>query len=359
MVQIVRQLRLGYTRPPIETVPASTQRARAALYNIMLRDRLLVVVDLMTALDIIRRSWLLVPVSQPTRVDAAPSAGADVVVLDLAEFVAEPDKPAARDVVSQYLLPAKSCGAEVFVQIDPELMLADLSAAVWPGLDGIVISRAETADQVAAVDSLISSLESERGLLPGSVELVVSLETAMGNHNGFEIANASPRVWGVTLGRADLVMDLRPEPSGEIHLMQYLMQRLVILASAAGKVPLGAWWRFPDRGLLATPENTRAAAARGRAIGFKGSFCVLDEQVGPLNDGFTPSASEVEAAREVCTSYAESTASSTLVVATVDGRFLTLDIAGQSAGVLAWAEACATRESFKAAAVEGRPIPLP
>ena len=120
------------------------------------------------------------------------------------------------------------------------------------------------------------------------VELAASLETAVGNHNGFEIANASPRIWSLTLGRVDLIMDLRPEPSGEIHLMPYLMQRLIILAAAAGKVPLGAWWRFPDRGLLATPENTLAAAQRGRAIGFKGSFCVLDNQVGPLNDGFTP-----------------------------------------------------------------------
>ena len=313
----------------------------------------------MLALDKIRHSWLLVPVSQPERLTAAFSAGADVVILDLTEFVAELDKPAAREALRVHLDSAKGGGAEVFAQIDPELMLADLRAAVWPGLNGVVISRVESAEQVRQADSIISTLESERGLLPGSVELVASLETALGNHNGFDIATASPRIWGLTLGRADLVMDLRPEPSGEIHLMPYLMQRLVIMAATAGKIPLGAWWRFPDRGLLATPENTLAAAQRGRAIGFKGSFCVLDEQVEPLNDGFTPTDAEVEAAQTLQQTYVAATESGTLTMVSIDERTLTPDIARQAANVLALADACAARERFKSAAVAGQPIPAP
>ena len=313
----------------------------------------------MAAHSKVRRSWLLTPVSQPGRVSAAPSAGADVIVLDLAEFVAETDKPAARESLREILVPAKSTGAEVFVQIDPELMLADLTAAIWPGLDGIVVTRAETPEQIIAIDDIISELESRRGISPGTLELVLCLETALGNHNGFDIATASSRTWGLSLGRADLIMDLRPEPSGETHLMQYLMQRLVTLASATGTVPLGAWWRFPDRGLLATPENTLAAAQRGRAIGFKGSFCVLDNQVGPLNAGFTPSESEVTAAHALCESYASATESGTCTVVSVDDRVLTPDIVAQAANTVALADACSTRDRFKAAAVEGIPVPVP
>ena len=313
----------------------------------------------MPANDKIRRSWLLVPMSRPERVSSAHQAGADVVILDLVEFVAEPNKPAAREVVAENPNAVKAGGAEVFVQVDPELMLADLRAAVWPGLNGIVVSRAESAEQIAQIDATISSLESERGLLPGSVEMVAALETAPGNHSGYEIATASPRIWGLTLGRADLVMDLRPEPSGEIHLMQYLMQRLVTIAAAAGKTPLGASWRHPDRGLLATPDNTLAAARRGRAIGFKGSFCVLDNQVAPLNEGFTPTGAEVAAARAVQQAYSDATESGTIAAVSHDGRILTADIARQYANVLALSEAITTREMFKAAAVEGRPVPVP
>jgi citrate lyase beta subunit len=78
-------------------------------------------------------------------------------------------------------------------------------------------------------------------------------------------------------------MDLRPEPSGEIHLLPYLMERLVIIARAIGVTPLGAWWRAPDRGLLATAENTLQAAKRGRAVGFKGAMCLRADQIDPLN----------------------------------------------------------------------------
>ena len=253
--------------------------------------------------DKIRRSWLLVPMSQPERIAAAPHSGADVVALDLVEFVAESDKPAVRELVAGSLNAVKAGGAEVFVQIEPDLMLADLRAAVWPGLDGIVVSRAESADQIAHIDGIISSLESERGLLPGSVEIVASLETAPGNHSGFEIATASPRIWGLTLGRADLIMDLRsralrrnpphavPDAAPGYHRRRRWQN------------PLGAWWRHPDRGLLATPTNTREAARRGRAIGFKGSFCVLDNQVGPLNEGFSPTEPEVQAARAIQQAY--------------------------------------------------------
>ena len=300
----------------------------------------------MTVQHKVRRSWLLAPVSDAERIAGAAAAGADVVVLDLAEFVAEQDKPAARDGIVSALAAVKTGGAEVFVQIDPELMRADLTAAVHPGIAGVIISRLETAEQIADADAIIGQLEGRRGLLPDSVEIVAALETAAGNHNGYAIATASRRITALTLGRADLVMDLRPEPSGEIHLMQYLMQRLVTLAGATGKAPLGAWWRTPDRGLLATPANTQAAAQRGRAIGFKGSFCVLDNQVGPLNAGFTPSADELAASADAG-------------VAPDDGRILSPSIIRQHAQVAELAAAIATREEFKNAAVEGRPIPVP
>ena len=110
----------------------------------------------MAANDKIRRSWLLVPMSSPERVSSAHQARADVVILDLVEFVAEPDKPAAREIVAENLNTVKAGGAEAFVQIDPELMLADLRAAIRPGISGVVVSRAESAEQIAQIDATIT-----------------------------------------------------------------------------------------------------------------------------------------------------------------------------------------------------------
>ncbi len=235
---------------------------------------------------ITRRSWLLVPMSKAGEIAQAPKSGADVIVLDLVELVAEEDKFAAREKVQAAINTVQAHGTEIFAQVDPELLYADLHACVWPGLTGVVVSRAESSRQIVEVDALLTQLENERGILPNTLKIIAALETARGNHAGYEIGRASPRVWGVTLGRADLVMDLRPEPSGEIHLMPYLMQRLIIIAGAIGVTPIGAWWRAPDRGLLATPDNTYQAAQRGRAIGFKGAMCLRANQVEPLNRAF-------------------------------------------------------------------------
>ena len=123
---------------------------------------------------------------------------------------------------------------------------------------------------------------------------------------------------------------------------------------------MGAWWRAPDRGLLATVDNTQAAARRGRAIGFKGSFCVLAEQAAALNAGFTPSDDEVAAAQALREEYAAAIASGVIAtVITDEGRTLTADIIRQAAGVVARSEACASRDKFKAAARAGIPVPVP
>lgn len=306
----------------------------------------------------IRRSWLLVPASNQERIETAHLSGADVIVLDLMELVPEAEKPSARKTIETSIQQVKAGGAEVFVQVDPELLYADLQASVWPGLAGIIIAGIESPQQMEEAHELLDRLEEERGLLPASLEIVAALETAQGNHQGHRIAAASSRVWGLTLGRADLVMDLRPEPSGEIHLMQYLMQRLITLANAVGAVPLGAWWRAPYRGLLATPENTYTAGFRGRAIGFKGSMCLNEDQVGPLNQAFTPTDFEVGTAGSLLDAYREAVAQGMAAVKW-DDRFIDRGAAAQAQGLIDLGAACAQKDEAKAAALEGRPVPAP
>ena len=233
------------------------------------------------------RSWIIVPALRAEAVAQAVAAGADVVVLDLVEFVVERDRATARAAVKEAVSTVRAAGASVYVQTTPACAEVDLSAAVAPGLAGVLLSRTETPGDVTAVAEGIARLEGERGIAAGTVRLVAALETAEGNHHAYDIARATPRVWGLTLGRADLVMDLRAEPSGELHLLPYLMQRLILIAGASGRVPLGAWWQHPDRGLLATPEATRRAGERGRAIGYRGGLCIEPAQVAALNAAYS------------------------------------------------------------------------
>src|ERR671922_248128 len=209
----------------------------------------------------IRRSWLIVPSDDAVQVDQAAASASDVIVLDLMEFVPEGMKPAARERLPETIRSVAQGAAEVFVQVDQELLYADLSAAVWPGLSGILIPRLESPQEVTEADGLLTQFEDRRGFRPGALQIVAVLDTAKGNDAALDIARASRRLWGLTLGRADLIMDLRPEPSGELHLMPYLMQRLITVAGAAGVTPIGAWWRAPDRGLLASQQCGIATAS--------------------------------------------------------------------------------------------------
>src|SRR3977135_2811414 len=95
----------------------------------------------------IRRSWLVVPMSKAEHIVQAPRSGADVIALDLVEFVAEEDKPSARERVQAAIRTAHTGGAEVVAQVDPEMLVADLNACAWPGLTGVIVSRLESPQQ--------------------------------------------------------------------------------------------------------------------------------------------------------------------------------------------------------------------
>src|SRR5919202_7121268 len=171
--------------------------------------------------------------------------------------------------------------AEVFVRPDGELLYADLDAALVAGLTGVLLPMVSSADEVREADRIVDDLEGQRGL-PGVVELHLALETAAGNLAAPEIIAASPRVRSVSLGRADLVMDLRAEPSGELHMMPYLLQRLVLMARAGGVEPIGAWWKADSRGTLASPAATLEAARRAHRHGLRGGLGVHASQVAPF-----------------------------------------------------------------------------
>ena len=285
----------------------------------------------------VRRSWLIVPAHNAEALSEAAGSKADVVVLDLQDTVHESRKHEARTNVRGAIGAMRDAGSEVFVRSDVDLMYADLDASVWRGLSGVVLPGVTGVDQVHEADDILATFEAERGVVKPppvgqvreaddprgpeqALEIHLSLDTGPGNWHAEDLIRASDRVKSVSLGRADLVMDLREEPSGDLHLLPYLMQRLIIIANATGVEPVGAWWRATSRGLVASCDDTLEAALTGRLAGFRGALCMRSNQVNALNLGFTPSASEIE-------------------------RHTSLSPTSEiSSGVIAWANACATRD---------------
>ena len=296
----------------------------------------------------VQRSWLITPANDEARLAAAADSGADVVVLDLQDTVHETKKHEARAQVEDAISRMRERGSEVYVRCDPELLYADFAAAVRRGLHGVVLPGLTSAEQVREADRLLGEFEAARGVVrpprmddireaddprgpEQALEIHLCLDTGRANWDAEELIEASPRVRSVSLGRADLTMDLREEPSGDLHLLPYLNQRLIIVANACGARPIGAWWRATSRGLAASPDDTRRAAIDGRRAGFRGALCIRANQARALNQGFTPTAGEVAQARAVTDDPN----------ADAHSRAIAHD-------TLSWAEACAARDGMKA-----------
>ncbi len=298
----------------------------------------------------VQRSWLIVPVDDDERLADAASSGADVVALDLQDTVHETKKHEARARVRDAITRMRDSGAEVYVRCDVELLYADLKASVWRGLHGVLLPGVVSVKQVQEADRLLVEFEAARGVVKPppigeireaddprgpeqALEIHLSLDTGRANWDAEQLIAASPRIQSVSLGRADLVMDLREEPSGDLHLLPYLNQRLIMVANACGVRPIGAWWRATSRGLAATPEATLKAAIDGRRAGFRGALCMRGNQASALNVGFTPTSEEV--------AWAESIVDSSNGEAGPAQAAIALD-------TLEWAHACEARDRAKA-----------
>lgn len=296
----------------------------------------------------VQRSWLIVPANDKGLLAQAESSGADVVVLDLEDTVHETRKHEAREQVREAITRMRDSGAEVYVRSDIELLYADLKASVWRGLSGVLLPRVTSVEQVQEADQILAEFEAARGVVKPppvgeireaddprgpeqALEIHLCLDTGRGNSDAAQLIEASPRIQSVSLGRADLVMDLRAEPSGDLHLLPYLNQRLVIIANATGVRPIGAWWRATSRGLAASHDETLKAAITGRQAGFRGALCMRAHQVDALNSGFTPSSDEIAWAEAVTSNEGAADAAQSAI----------------AASVLEWAAACELKDNAK------------
>ena len=111
------------------------------------------------------RSLMYVPVNVEKYVEKAHLRGADCIQLDLEDSVPEAEKDRARTLVPAAAARVRRGGADVVVRINSpyEMAVKDLDAAICDEVDGIAITKAQSADHVKRIDTLVSDLEARRG----------------------------------------------------------------------------------------------------------------------------------------------------------------------------------------------------
>ena len=280
------------------------------------------------------RSFLFAPGNHPRRVEKALGLDADATILDLEDACPIVEKPATRAVVvAAYQRPHRGLGYVRVNAMSTEWGYGDMVAVVQRGIDGIVLPKVDTVDEIRAADWLVANLERERGLPVGTVDIIPIIETGKGLANVRAICAAGTRVKRIAFGAGDFTLDMNLTwTRSEAELLPYRSE--CVLASRAGGIepPIDTVWVD-----LKDADGFRASVIAIKGLGFQGKMCIYPDQVTVVNDILAPSAAEVEWSRRVVAAFAEAEKAGSASIQ-LDGKFIDYPIVYRADRLIAMAE---------------------
>ncbi|HTO51295.1 MAG TPA: CoA ester lyase [Burkholderiales bacterium] len=286
------------------------------------------------------RSLLFVPATSERKIERAFASAADGVILDLEDAVAVSEKPAARRALGVIISVPRRL--PIYVRVNATstpFCFQDLLAVTVAGVAGVVLPKAESADEMKTIDWLMTQLEAERGLAPGGCPLMPIVETARGLASVDAIAAATPRIGRLLFGAVDLAADMAidlDDDAGAIAQARFAIAR----ASRAAGLEAPFDTAFVD---IKDAARLRASAERARALGFSGKACIHPDQIDIVNEVFTPSARELERAARIVAAFAQAEAGGRAALA-LDGQMIDYPIVEKARRLLdRWGKAGAVR----------------
>jgi citrate lyase beta subunit len=260
------------------------------------------------------RSWLFVPADRPERFSKALASGADAIILDLEDSVAQGKRAEAIANVDQFLGGHTRNGqSRIWVRVDNA---ASRHPAVGrltrhDSLDGFVIPKFEDPDQCAGWHRPVLAI----------------VETPRGVVNADRITrDAASDLYGIALGPEDLSSALGVAPCFES--MVYAASAVIFAAHAASVFVIccpGSVSDFRDL------DAWRKTLEAGRRMGSHGALCIHPTQVEPANLVFSPDRGEIDWAIAVCAAWDQANGRGTIAVA---GKMVDLPVVTRARGVL-------------------------
>jgi citrate lyase subunit beta/citryl-CoA lyase len=277
------------------------------------------------------RSFLFAPGNHARRVEKALTLPTDAVILDLEDAVAISEKPATRDLVAATF--GHKRHGKLYVRVNAystEWCYADIVSVARFGLDGIILPKVETADQLRSADWLLSNLERERGLPIGGIDLVPIIETALGMSNVGVIAGSGSRTKRLAFGAGDYTLDLGMVWSRDEMELLPARSAVVMASRAAGiEPPLDTVWAD-----LRDTDGFARSAERAAALGFQGKMCIHPDQIAVTNAAFSPSEQQLVWASRVIAAFEDAEAKG-LASIQLDGQFIDYPIVQRARQVAA------------------------
>nr|WP_321511826.1 L-malyl-CoA/beta-methylmalyl-CoA lyase [uncultured Celeribacter sp.] len=241
---------------------------------------------------------------------------ADVINLDLEDSVAPTDKDMARANIIEAINTidwGKKTLAVRINSLDTPFWyrdVVDLLEQADERLDQIMIPKVGCAEDIYAVDALVTAIEAAKGRQK-KVNFEVIIESAAGIAHVEAIAASSPRLVAMSLGAADFAASMGMQTTGiggtqENYYMlhgdtrhysdpwHWAQAAIVAACRTHGVLPVdGPFGDFSD------DEGYRAQARRSASLGMVGKWAIHPKQIALANEVFTPSEEAVTEAREI------------------------------------------------------------
>ncbi len=273
----------------------------------------------------------------------ALESAADAVILDLEDSVPVAAKPEARSLVARAIAGVAATGPAasrpaIWVRANSTatgLLADDVAAVVRPGLDAVILPKAESVHEVQALAAVLDRQEAATGMGAGTVEVILQIESALGVYRCFDLIKASSRVASVTIGAArdgDLQTDLGCAWSIEGTELLYARSKVLLDARAAGIVnPLdGVFSDLGDEEGLITDSRLSAR------LGYVGRPVIHPKQIAPVRQAYAVPEEAIAYYRQVVTAFEAGERAGTAAI-TVDGKMVDYAMYQRARRVLALA----------------------
>jgi len=263
------------------------------------------------------RSLLFVPGNNSRFLEKAKSLQADIVCFDLEDSVPLVEKKSARNLIKTALKSRSEYHSEIYVRTNSPvsgLIPDDLLDIIQKGVDGIVIPKVNTVNEIKKIEKIMLGLEKKRKLKP--IEIIASIESTEGVVNAYLIASCSKRISALVFGVFDLLNDLGVEYTKKPEGAAYSRAKIPVDARAAGKYAIDAIWQDLDD--VAGLEQDSLVA---KNLGYVGKSIIHPNQVDIVHKVFYPTSAEIEWAKKVVSAY-DMAKKSKKGATTVDGKMI-------------------------------------
>jgi citrate lyase subunit beta/citryl-CoA lyase len=279
----------------------------------------------------------------------ATTEGADAIILDLEDGCPIAEKETGRVFARDSISMLKQHDLDVFVRVnsmETGLTATDIEYVVVKGIDGIMLAKTESKEDVQKIDRLLREEEEKKGLAIESVVLMALIETPKGIMNIREIIEASKRMVAVGFGAGDFSREMgagmgvsKLSPEEYFPMVLYARSAIAVAARAAGIQAIDT----PFFGLIIDLEGLAKESEKAKLLGFSGKQLTHPRHVDVVNQVFSPAFGDVAFAERVVAAYEEARAKG-LGATTIGGKMIDYGSFKRAESLLALSRAIEEKE---------------